>query len=301
MASTVEEIKLIIPLTTYRKIMAYITLCETEVSGFAEIEYNVERNCFVAGEVYLLEQEATGAHVEMDEEAVAKFNMERIKAGADQLPRIWWHSHVDMGAFFSVTDEDTSKQLQNETFNVSLVGNKRGEFKAKCYVAQSIPMLATREYIEVDPLPIKIELEYERIPDSFRKEVEKKVKKKVFTPSTPVQRSLYSGKQAFGGKIAKALSLPKDPTAAINRIEQLELERQWSYELDDWKWVDPKTGQIWVDQWAVVPRFFNTKVDAEEIKRLASPDVNEMLENMENGRDKTEEELWDDPEDDRKN
>ena len=158
--------------------MAYISFCDLEISGFADVEYNSARNAFVAGEVYLLRQEVSGAATHMDEEAVSKFNLEMIKAGKMQLPRIWFHSHVNMQAFFSATDEETLKDLQNETFIIALVGNKRKEMKAKAYVAESIPMLGQSSYIEIDPMTITVDLEYERIPEALRKEVDEKVTKK---------------------------------------------------------------------------------------------------------------------------
>lgn len=292
MASTIEEIKLIIPLPTYQKIMAYIQLCDTEISGFAEVAYNIEKNSFIAGEVFLLEQEATGTHVEMDEETVSKFNIQYtkkhfVKGQGVQLPRIWWHSHVNMEAFFSATDEETLKELQNDTFIIALVGNKRAEMKAKCYVAQNVPMLENQQYIEVDPLHVTIDLEYAAIPEELKKEVETKVKKKVFVHEKPIQRSLYSGKQANAGEgIKGALTLPKDPALAQSRIDDLGLVMRWNYTIDDWVWVNLDSGQVWVDYWHSIERFGQTLLGSgadkgDDGKRTVSPDVNEMLQDME--------------------
>lgn len=182
---------LILPLEAYRKIIGYARACsDTEITGFADVTLNKEDGKIRVGEVFLLEQEATGTTVNMSEEMVAKFNLEMIKKGHKQLPQLWWHSHVDMEAFFSVTDEDTSKELQNDNFNVSLVVNKRGQMKAKMYIYKRTKMSSEttmlgetieedndiEEWEEHDPLPVQIEFISNEIPKSILDEVKKKVK-----------------------------------------------------------------------------------------------------------------------------
>lgn len=263
-----EGLKLIIPLATYRKIMAYTTIADTEISGFAEVEYVESRNAFVAGEVYLLKQEAGGSSVHMDEETVSKFNLERIKAGATQLPRLWWHSHVNMETFFSVTDEDTLKDLQNDTFIIGLVTNKRKAMKAKTYLYNEVQskvmgiQFNTTEQIEVDPLPVSIEFDYERIPDALRKEVEEKVKTRVYTPTPQLPYSVQHNQYEVGKKkerghasIIKPLFLPKDRTAATKRIEDKGLEREWDADKGEFIYRDPYSGDVWVDYWAALEDF----------------------------------------------
>ena len=268
-ATEVEKIKLIIPLATYRKIMAYVTICDTEISGFAEVEYNPERNVFVAGEVYLCEQEASGASVHMTEETVSKFNLERIKAGATQLPRLWWHSHVNMQAFFSAIDEDTLKDLQNDTFTIALVANKSKEMKAKAYIYNETTTnimglkFESKEQIEIDPLPLTIELEYERIPETLKKEVEKKVKAQIHVFDRKQSRLPYKNPMIFNDKdkskssIVKHLQLPKDPLAAQKRIDELGLVKEWDTSLRQYIYKDPYTHQVWVDYWQTLEQYDN--------------------------------------------
>lgn len=267
-----EDVKLIIPLATYRKIMAYTAICDLEISGFAEVEYNKERNAFIAGEVYLMKQEVSPSTTELEEEDISKFNFEYIKAGGTQLPRLWWHSHVNMEAFFSPTDEGTLTDLQNETFMIALVVNKRKQMKAKAYVYEEKTTLSsimgidfeesTKEWIEIDPLHVTVELEYERIPEVLKKEVEEKVKKKIWPIHEPKQ--LHSGKNKKKGRkntsagIISPLQLPKDPDAAEKRILELGLERKWDWTSGDWVYEDPTTGQKWVDYWETLEKFDNS-------------------------------------------
>ena len=275
MSELTDGLKIILPLATYRKIMAYATICDLEISGFCEVEYNEARSAFIAGEPYLLRQEVTGGSTHMDEEAVSAFNLERIKAGATQLPRLWWHSHVNMEAFFSAIDEGTLKDLQNDSFIIALVVNKRKNMKAKAYVySQTATNLLGFQFeeklqTEIDPLPIQIEFEYERIPESLKKEVEEKVKTKTFTPQLP-SGDCYGGrgkKREHGhASIIKPLFLPKDRTAANKRIEEKGLEKEWDHIRGEYIYKDLATGEIWVDFWATLDEF-DAREDPEWAKR----------------------------------
>jgi hypothetical protein len=269
-----EKLQLIIPLESYRKIMAYAELCNTEISGFADVEYQKELNAFVVGKVYLLEQEGSAASVHMDEEAVAKFNDDLIRKGAKQLPRLWWHSHVNMEAFFSGTDEATTEQLRNDSFNISLVVNKRNQMKAKAniyYESISITKLMgeeetleEKEWLDIDPMPIHVSMEYQKIPKTLVDEVEKKVSKpkphvhRTTLPYTSPYILTNQEDKAFGDgaiyipKKQFANTLPKDRLKAEKKIADLGLRREWDYVLQEWVYKSPHNDDIWVDSWNVL-------------------------------------------------
>jgi proteasome lid subunit RPN8/RPN11 len=278
-----EKLQLVIPLDSYRKIMAYAEACDTEISGFADVEYDKETAKLIVGKVYLLEQTAGGANVHMDEEAVAKFNVEMIKKGVKQLPRLWWHSHVNMEAFFSGTDENTTEQLRNDTFNVSLVVNKRHDMKAKvniyyeAYSTKIVTLFGETEemeeekkaYIDINELPIHVAMEYKEVPKTILAEVEKKVSK--YTPQVykPHKRGtlphanpfiLSNEDRAEFGQGASytppsrqfAHTLPKDRIRAEKKIAELGLQREWSYTYNEWVYRNPNTDIVWMDEWNVL-------------------------------------------------
>lgn len=281
MEDALKEIQLLIPLATYRKIMAYASICETEISGFADVEYNIERNVFIAGEVYLPEQDATEVAVHFEEETMSKFMMERIEAGAKQLPRIWWHSHVDMTAYLSRTDEDTLEELQNETFIIALVVNKKKEMAAKAYVCVESETtvfgetIKKKEWIAIDPLIARVELEYERIPETLKKEVGEKVKKKEY------QRSFYKGRKALikGGKVVPNL-FPKDLAATLQKIEKLNLHKEWDEDLNREIWVSEFGGIRYMDFWGVLED--ESLKDEEEFYRKLEEDAEKEEEGRKN-------------------
>jgi proteasome lid subunit RPN8/RPN11 len=254
------DIQLIIPLASYRKLMAYVMAVDSEISGFANVEYNKAKKSLVMGEVFLLEQTSGAAHTHIDEEEVSKFNTKLVQKGVTQLPRLWWHSHDTMGAFFSATDETTLKDFETNTFMVALVVNKRKEMQAKFILFEPI-------YVEVDDIPIIIDMEYPEIPASILKEVERKVNKPkpIILTGTPdsEKKGSHSGgiilpnedngetwdrkRKIFSIKrISKFL--PKDPSEAEDRVANLGLTMHWDTELNEYIYISEE-GDVWIDYW----------------------------------------------------
>lgn len=276
-----QDYTLILPLDTYRKIMAYATVCDTEITGFADVVYNKKTNQFVAGEVYLIPQEGGGTHVHIDEEEMAKFNLERIKAGATQLPQLWWHSHVDMSAFFSGIDEDELIDLQNDTFCIALVVNKRFEMKAMAYIYEETKTVIKslgetikdeeKGWTKIDPLNVRVQIEHAAVPEEIVKEVKAKVKKPA--PHIPSIFKGWGKKQDddFSSPLQKANFLPKDPNEARERVEKLGLIKYWYPSIKQYIWKDPDSGQVWLDHW-------NSLDEDEPVD--PSGELSEMAENI---------------------
>ena len=242
----------IIPEASYKKIMYYIKGCDTEISGFFDVVWDKELKSFMVGEVYLLDQTVTGTETEMDEDAIARFNHTLIKSGVKQLPRGWWHSHVNMGAFWSGTDDKAMDDLKNDTFTISIVGNKRSEFKVKlnCYYPFEFA---------IDDLKLEILEPEETIPASIVKEIAKKVKvkaKELPTPSPYGETKSYPNHNPWGydrtkyNNHAKNATLPKDKMEALTKIEQLGLIRK--KQNNGYVYEDLATGTIWKDVWESV-------------------------------------------------
>lgn len=253
--------ELLIPLESYKKIMAYVDICDTEVTGFADVEYNPETYQFVIGEVHLVEQEAGAGHVLMDEDIMAKFNVEMIQKGATQLPQLWWHSHVNFQASFSSIDEGTSLQLQNDTFNISLVVNKKRGMYAKMYLPILLPLVGDQLFhVEIDPLPVKVQTLYDVIPQELVDEVKEKVTVKVqTTTSYPGYQYNTAGKYSYSptthaptSKASKAKTLPKVPSDAATKVEKLGLIKNFDTDLNEDVYTDPDNGDIWIDYWGAL-------------------------------------------------
>lgn len=163
------NVKLQIPRSSYERIMAYAQACDQEISGFADLEFNQATKSFVVGEVYLLDQVVGAAETSMTEEAVSAAMLQFIKEGKTQMPRLWWHSHVSMQAFFSGTDDATMANLKNDSFIIGLVVNKRYETKTQ---------LRIYSYgIIFDDLEIEIINTQNKVDPAIIAEINKKVTK----------------------------------------------------------------------------------------------------------------------------
>lgn len=254
------DIELVLPLQAYRKIMAYTMTADSEISGFADVDYDKENRKLVVGEVYLLKQISSGAHTNIDEDVVSDFNLSLVKKGKTQMPRLWWHSHHTMGVFFSGTDTDTMDYLENDSFIVALVVNQNREMRADFILNNPIK-------VKVENIPIHINVEYEEIPATILKEVASKLNKPkksepviiigkpddesekkggdIYVPNQGEdwdrKRKIFSSRQSYQW-------LPKDPIEAEERIRNLNLTMQWSADLDQYIYVQDN-GQAWVDYW----------------------------------------------------
>lgn len=244
---TEDKPTLSIPIDSYRKMMAYTDLCQGEVTWFFDVEYIQDNHTFMVGEVYLLEQEAGGADVEMDEETISKFLEQMIERGVTQLPRGWGHSHVNMGTFFSGTDEQTITELTNNTFIVALVVNKRREMK--CDIKINTPYFKFR----INDISVKILVEYVEIPAELQQEVEAKVKTHAYKGNSGSWEKVGEGHWRLKNKTKGTIFyLPKDKDKALLRISALDLVRTWDNDLDKFVFTDVEKGDIYIDTWEVV-------------------------------------------------
>ncbi len=116
-------------------------------------------NELLVGDVQLFDQICTSASTELDQEALAKF---LVTHPEPERVRAWIHSHGRLGVFWSQQDETCIDGLANDTCLVSIVVNKKREWKARVDIWQ--PFRLT-----FDDLPLEI-----RVPDhNLRAECER--------------------------------------------------------------------------------------------------------------------------------
>src|SRR5665213_1998913 len=113
-----------------KKVMYYAQAADGEVSGLGIIEKDAEGK-YVVTEVFLLDQECTGADTEINPEAISSLMITLMQANKDPGKlKFWWHSHVNMAVFWSGTDDTACETLSRE-FAFSLVVNKSREMKCR--------------------------------------------------------------------------------------------------------------------------------------------------------------------------
>jgi len=131
--------------------MKYLTFgTDEEVQAFIIGE---NKKYIYIEDLIVLEQEVSGASTEVDNKPIGKFINEQVKNGKqDIVERIigTFHSHVNMGTFWSSEDEDNIVRLGNSIdCVVSIVSSKSNdEFKILCRLDLFRPFRATLDNVE---------------------------------------------------------------------------------------------------------------------------------------------------------
>jgi hypothetical protein len=175
--------KVILSSLAHLKIKYYINSVNTEISGVGLVEKR-DGNLFVP-DVFLFKQKVTGAETKLDVKSVTDFALEKLNIPDFPVEnlKLWWHSHVDMGCFWSGTDESTidglDLDLKEENWWLSMVCTRDGKRRARIDTYQ--PFRLT-----VDELEVSVGEDLD-LKESIEKEVEELV-----------TEDSYKGGQIFG-------------------------------------------------------------------------------------------------------
>lgn len=128
----------------------YIDSAPDEISGFGTVVQEAP-NVFLVDGIYIFEQESSAAETEMSGETIAKGIMALIEQGVDpEKMRVWWHSHANMGVFFSNTDDNTmNNSFSDVPWFISIVGNKKREYNVRFDLHIPIRMYVDRQNLYV--------------------------------------------------------------------------------------------------------------------------------------------------------
>jgi hypothetical protein len=141
--------KIVINNDVFRKMSYWVQKAPGEISGLGIIKVEPGGILRVTKTV-LLPQKNGPASTDIEPEDVCRA-MFQFKDDADGSLRWWWHSHVNMGVFWSGTDTATIKSFGGtgpDSWIVSTVINKKNEWKNSVYVHHGKKM----PWGEVEPL-----------------------------------------------------------------------------------------------------------------------------------------------------
>ena len=159
-----------------QKLDLYIEHCSTEISGLGRIAHSGSR--YLIHDIYLFKQECTGSSSDLDEEDISNFLQECMMTGVDTGEiKLWWHSHADFDVFWSKTDDDTVETFKQAGWMISIVGNKKKEYRVRFDLFEP-------QRVCLDGLPLKV---YRPADQNLVQQIKKEIEEKV----TRVQ---YSGK-----------------------------------------------------------------------------------------------------------
>lgn len=115
----------------YAKIMHWVRLSPVEISGLGMVE--IIDGIPTVTEVCLCKQKNSATSTDIDGADIGKAMFEFDRRQVPGEMRFWWHSHVDMEAFWSGTDLSTIEQLGSRGWFISTVFNKRADQRTAFY------------------------------------------------------------------------------------------------------------------------------------------------------------------------
>lgn len=195
----------------------YIDYADDEVSGLGEVVCT--DGALVVTGIHLLEQESSRASTEFTDDAIAKFLVECANKEIDTSTlRVWWHSHADMGVFWSTTDRDTTRGLSdNMPWLLSIVGNKAGEFLVRLDMKE--PIICSMD---------KLELEVIRLPEeSFVKQIKDELEEKVTKAAYTTMYTFNSKLQPNGKSVTVKNQLTTIPPICRQYFDPYNYEDEW--------------------------------------------------------------------------
>ncbi len=213
--------KIVIQSQAWEKIMQYTDLAVGEISGLGKVE-KIDGYLTVT-DVEIFEQETSGAHSTIPTEALAKFQDDVVKKGGSMKNyTLWWHSHAHMGVFFSGTDTTTIDGSTEFPYLVSLVVNKKGEYKARLDIHHPVHLVADNVDVDIQEHDDDAEITQVRsvlkelldkksdvIKDICQKEIDLKVRKPIHKPWAGFQGKGSQG-QLPQGKKYPTTELPEE-------------------------------------------------------------------------------------------
>jgi hypothetical protein len=132
-----------------QKIRAWTAIAKGEFSALGTVE--VIGGQLLITDVFLVEQTAGSGSTEMDDEGVARLLIALEEAGEDSSQlRCWVHSHGDMDTFWSATDEQCIRGLNNGAWVLSWVTNKVDADRLRLDVFEPVRVTVDHLDLQVD-------------------------------------------------------------------------------------------------------------------------------------------------------
>jgi len=173
-----------IDLLVKQKLDLYIKHCSEEISGLGRV---IRQNGkIIITDIILLKQECTSSSSDLDEKELDEFVLSEVEQGRPiEDLKLWWHSHVNMSAFWSSTDTGTIEKLKNG-WCLSIVGNKRGEYKTR------VDLFEPFRYC-FDDLPLEIIAPADStLEEAIKTEIEEKVSTRSYNTGSNFRSAYYT-------------------------------------------------------------------------------------------------------------
>ena len=157
--------KLVIGREAYDKIMYYVHKAKFEISGLGNVQ--IINGVPTVTDIILLKQENDPTETEIEADAITKALYDHHVSGMEGELKFWWHSHVDMGVFWSGTDKTTIWDLTKNGWFVHGVFNKKDEYK----LAYSNYDEISKQKVFADDLKLEIDEDMIYIEENIEEQV----------------------------------------------------------------------------------------------------------------------------------
>ena len=125
------------------------------------------------------EQECTDVNTELDADAIARF---LLGTPEPEQVRAWIHSHGSMEAYWSAQDEACIAGMATDSFLLSIVVNKRGDYRCRVDLFQPVR-------VTLDNVPVRVRVKSPHLAAYCRREFRSKVRE------VPMQIITLGGKR----------------------------------------------------------------------------------------------------------
>lgn len=247
-----NDFSLIIPRDVMDKINWWMHKTNKEVSGFGSLEFDEITKTFKVKDAILLKQKVCAASAEIDSEALAKAMYEMRE---EPMGLKWhWHSHVNMGVFWSQDDRDLISSLGSRDWILATVFNYKEERRTAFMTTSRVMGCDHDLFIDDIPTSVTNYIQAE-LYEEWDKEYADKVSKVIhgtgdvfrWTPGQnaggPLIYSVHGYAKSTTGWIYNPLhdSSLKNEAEQMNAIEEMSTE-EINYLLSN----DTKFNELWL-------------------------------------------------------
>jgi len=169
----------------WTKILAYAKAAhkkyKSEISGMMALT-KLQNGNYLLSAPAILKQSVSGVTTTIDKSDLSHYYVKAFKRHGKDVRFVWWHSHGNMAAFMSPTDEKTIQEYASGDWSLSLVVNIFGDYELRIQVYNPLNFaVKTSLNILNDPID-------KPAAPTIWKELENKVVQKSFAPS-PVYKA----------------------------------------------------------------------------------------------------------------
>ncbi len=278
--------KLIIDQEVYDKVMHWVNKSDHEVSGFGSVVWDKDHQIFRVKSAILLDQENGPTSSEISPHAIGKAMFEQ--KDEEGALKWWWHSHVNMGTFWSSDDMNCIRGLGQQGWITATVFNKKEETRSAFY--QLTDVMGNKHEIFIDQIDTVVEREVDETKaHEWDAAYKKHVTETKYVAEKPKYVSKYDSDKQLGFNQwdynrhdwrTDRADVPALASAVDRAAEIVELKRQSEGLSNDWD----------TEGWRLSPITYDYQYNPVRDEALNDEDTWIQVSNME--RDEFDELLF---------